>query len=91
MLSYGIMVYLLYLRGVHVQELVLASFLYVMFVIHTGEYNSLHTRHTRHTAYDSRPDMYHKYSLWRACTMSRSIACFIFGFSLAPCHVRRLT
>lgn len=29
------------------------------------------------------------YSVWGGCTMSQSIACFIFGFSLAPCHVRR--
>lgn len=56
----------------------LASFLYVML------YNSLHITMI--------PELIciiiKIYSVWRGCTMSQSIACFIFGFSLAPCHVR---
>lgn len=37
--------------------------------------------------YNHQNIQYTQYSLWllwRACTMSHSIACFIFGFSLAP-------
>lgn len=82
--------------GVHVQELVLASFLYVM--LYGGVQQLTYETYDdirlmipeliciilEYNHQDSTP-----FGVVAPCLAS--IACFIFGFSLAPCHVRRLT
>lgn len=61
---------------------------YVM--LYGGYKKSLHTRYTYFVQKLVCTDIIIElYSVWGGCTMSQSIACFIFGFSLAPCHVRR--